>query len=470
MLAFLIAYALLQILIGLWMSRRVRGSSDFFVAGRGLGPGLLFSTMLAANIGAGSTIGAAGLGFRDGISAWWWVGSAAIGSIVLALWIGPRIRRVSAEHDLRTVGDYLELRYDSRVRGLVALLLSIGTLAILAGQLIALSWLLNVVTGLSKAAGCLVGGVVVTTYFAAGGLLTSARVNVLQLSVKLLGFALALPLALAAAGGVTGILAATPHPSYWDIWQSGGSGWKYLAMLGPAFVVSPGLLQKIYGARDDRAVKRGVMANALALLTFAIVPPLLGMAARTLHPSLANHELALPSLLMHDLPPVVGALGLAALFSAELSAADAVLFMLSTSLSQDLYRRFLNRDASDARLLTVARLAAISSGAIGVSLAIMSPTVISALSVFYTLLGVSLFVPIVAGLYVKRVRTPDALAAILTGMVGMLAVEIGTSGRGIFGLTPAMVGLACACLGCATSLLVNPEPRMPERQTMNEGP
>jgi len=54
-------------------------------------------------------------------------------------------------------------------------------------------------------------------------------------------------------------------------------------------------------------------------------------------------------------------------FSAELSAADAVLFMLTTSLSQDLYKRFLNPEASDARVLTVARLATLVSGALGVS-------------------------------------------------------------------------------------------------------
>src|SRR2546430_5918006 len=97
--------------LGLWIGRRVRGAADFFVAGRRLGPGLIFSTMLAANIGGGSTVGATGLGYRDGLSAWWWVGSAAVGSLVLAPWIGPRIRRIAAAHDLRTGGDFLGLWY-----------------------------------------------------------------------------------------------------------------------------------------------------------------------------------------------------------------------------------------------------------------------------------------------------------------------------------------------------------------------
>src|SRR5262249_19873989 len=122
----LIVYSLLMLSLGLLVSRSVRGSTDFFVAGRGLGAGLIFSTLLAANIGAGSTVGAAGLGYRDGMSAWWWVGSAGIGSVILALTVGPKIWRVAKEHNLYTVGDYLEFRYDRIVRGLAALLLWLG--------------------------------------------------------------------------------------------------------------------------------------------------------------------------------------------------------------------------------------------------------------------------------------------------------------------------------------------------------
>ena len=88
-LGILIGYSVALIFFGLWVSRRVRGSKSFFVADRSLGTGLIFSTFLAANIGAGSIIGAAGLGYSNGISAWWWVGSAGIGSLLLAIWLGP---------------------------------------------------------------------------------------------------------------------------------------------------------------------------------------------------------------------------------------------------------------------------------------------------------------------------------------------------------------------------------------------
>jgi SSS family solute:Na+ symporter len=117
-------------------------------------------------------------------------------------------------------------------------------------------------------------------------------------------------------------------------------------------------------------------------------------------------------------------LGLAAVFSAEISSADAILFMLSTSLSEDLYRRFLRPDASDRQILRVARLAAVAGGGLGIALAIVLPSVISSLSVFYSLLGVSLFVIIVAGIHTARPGVPEALAAIAGGVSASVALSL----------------------------------------------
>jgi SSS family solute:Na+ symporter len=457
-LALLLAYSAGLVGLGLWIGRQVRGAKDFFVAGRAFGPGLIFSTLLAANIGAGSTVGATGLGYRDGLSAWWWVGSAALGSAVLALWIGPAMRRVAAAHDLRTVGDYLEHRYAASVRGVVAILLWLGALAILAGQLIAISTILGVVVGAPRWLGCVVGGMLITIYSSAGGLKAGAWVNMVQLTVKMVGFAIALPLALAGIGGWTALREMQPPAAdYWDFWAGGSSGLVYVALLAPAFVVSPGLLQKLYGARDDRAVRLGVGWNAIGLFLYAIIPALLGMIARVRFPDLATPDLALPTILMHGLPAAIGTLGLAAVFSAELSAADAVLFMLTTSLSQDLYKRFVAPSADETQVLWVARITTVVAGALGTAIAVVSPTVIGVLSVFYTLLGVSLFVPILGGLFVRRATTREAMAAIVAGVAAMLAVHLSTGGRGYDWVSPALVGLAAATAAFGALLIFRKE-------------
>jgi solute:Na+ symporter, SSS family len=458
-LVLLIVYSVALVALGLWIGRRVRGSGDFFVAGRSLTVPLLFSTVLAANIGAGSTVGAAGLAYRDGISAWWWNGAAAIGSIFLALWIGPRIWKIAAEHNLYTAGDYLELRYGGAVRGVIASLIWFGTLAILAAQLIAGAAVLTVVADVPRWAGALIGAVVMTIYFAAGGLLSSAWVNLVQLVVLLGGFIVSVPLIVSAVGGLDGITSGPAVPSTFSdfMYSMGpGSGWTMLFLLGANFVVSPGLVQKVYGAASPRTVKVGVGLQAIALALFSFAPVLLGMAARVAHPGIEGRDLVLPTIMLEHLPPFLGALALSAIFSAEVSTCDAILFMLSTSLSQDLYKRFVNPAATDRQVLAVARGAAVVGGAVGVLLAIVIPTVVAALTIFYSLLAVSLFVPIVGGLYASRAGTREALAAIAAGVLTLLGIRFVLAAQYRW-LDPTLTGIIAAAVAfCAVMALRSP--------------
>src|SRR5512143_1392228 len=176
---------------GLLVARRVKASRDFFVAARSLPGSMVFVTMLAANIGAGSTVGATGLGYRYGLSAWWWSGSAAIGCLVLGLFVAPRLHGLAATHGFLTVGDFLAWRFDRSVRVLVAAVLWLGTLSLLAGQLIAMAWAFEAIAGLPRIAGALLSALVLVAYFSGGGLVASVSVNLLQLVTLLIGFLLA---------------------------------------------------------------------------------------------------------------------------------------------------------------------------------------------------------------------------------------------------------------------------------------
>ncbi|MDO8677061.1 MAG: sodium:solute symporter family protein [Acidobacteriota bacterium] len=433
---------------GIWIGRRVKGASDFFVAGRSLTWPLVGGTVLAANIGAGTTVGAAGLAYRDGISAWWWNGSAGLGTLVLAFWVGPRLWALASSRGYFTLGDYLEDRYSGTIRGLVAILLAVGTLAILAGQLIAGAAVLEVIAGLPKWQGVAIGGVAMTLYFTAGGLLSSAWVNAVQLVVLVAGFLIAMPMALSSAGGLGAIAAAPGVPvTYFDPLYSAGafSGWTMFLLLAPGFVVSPGLVQKAFGAESVRAVRIGLGAAGVAQLAFSFLPVLLGMAARIHNPDLTNPNLVLPTVMMTALPVWIGALGLAAIFSAEVSTCDAILFMLSTSASKDLYQRFVNPSAPPDLVLRVARIAAVAGGMLGMFMAIQLSTVADALRIFYSLLIATLFVPVVGGLVFPRATSREALAGIAFGIGTLLAVYFGTDRTGWW--DPGTWGLIGSAVG-----------------------
>src|SRR6185295_2159209 len=94
----------------------------------------VFATFLAPNIGAGSTVGATGQAYLHGLAAWWWNGSAGLGSLVLAFWIGPRMWREASRHGFLTVGDFLEYHFGRGVRTLAATMLWLGSFSILCAQ------------------------------------------------------------------------------------------------------------------------------------------------------------------------------------------------------------------------------------------------------------------------------------------------------------------------------------------------
>ena len=408
--------------------------------------------MLAANIGSGATVGVAGLAYRDGFSAWWWSGSAGLASLVLAFWVGPRIWTLAREHGFYTTGDFLEFRYGPAVRAVVSVLLLLGSIAILAGQLIAGAAILNVVAGTPRWVGSLVGGAIMTIYFTAGGLLGTAMVNSVQLLVMLAGFAIALPFIIDAAGGLDALLSTTP-PWFSDITYSAGpgSGWTLLFLTGPAFIVSPGLIQKSYGAVSARALTLGVAANAAALMLFAFLPVLFGMTARVTMPDVADPNLVLPSLLREQLPVWLGALAMAAVFSTEVDTCDAILFMISTSASKDIYKRHIRPDATDGELLRVARIAAVMGGTLGVLMSIYLNTVIGALTIFYSLLGVSLFVPVIGGLYSRKAGSGAALAAITAGVSVLLFTRFAF--RAEPQIDPTLAGLIAAALAFLAAIV-----------------
>jgi solute:Na+ symporter, SSS family len=454
-LALLLVYSVGLTALGVWIGRRVRGPGDFFVAGRRLTWPLILATVLSSNIGAGATVTATGLAYQQGLSAWWWNGGAGLASLVLAFVIGPRMWRLASARGYFTIGDFLEDRYGRAVRGIITSLLWVGTLAILAAQLIAGAAVLGIVAGIPHAAGVVIGGVAMTVYFTAGGLLSSAWVNAVQLVVLFAGLSIGVPMLLDAVGGMPAIAAAPGVTAdYMNVWYSAGamSGWTLLLLLGPNFIISPGLVQKTFGAADARAIRLGVGLNGLVLMLFAFVPVAIGMAARVSHPEIASPDQVLPTVLLHDLPLWLSALALAAVFSAEVSTCDAILFMLSTSLSQDLYKRFLRPDAPPSRVLLVARLAAVAGGIGGMLLALQLPTILAALAIFFSLVGATLFVPVVGGLFVPRAGTPEALAAIACGMIALLAVQFGTDRSGWW--NPNLWGLVSSAAGFAIVLLV----------------
>lgn len=417
LLVLLVAYSLGLVALGAWIGRSVRKSEDFFVGGRSLGPALIFGTFMAANVGAASTVNATGLAYNHGLAAWWWNGSAGIGTLVLAFVVGPRIWHMATERGYLTIGDYLQDRFGRTVRLVITAVIWFGTLSIFAAQVIGAAAVLQAAGGVSRTTGALLAAGAMTAYFAFGGLLSAVWVNRVQLLVIVAGFALAVAYTLGAAGGADVVAGAVPGSSFL-MGTTTAAGFPLLFLLAPNFFLSPGLVQRAFAAKSVDALRTGVAWCGLALLVFACAPVALGMAARVLHPELlgAPTQVILPTLLAQSVPVLVGALALAAVFSAEISSGDAVIYMLSTTGARDLYKGVFRPDASDAQVVRAARVIAVLGGLGGFGLAFYHDSLASALGAFYSVIGVTLLAPVMGGLFVPRGGSTAALGSLVVGL------------------------------------------------------
>lgn len=459
-------YAVLLIAVGVIISRRVKGADDFFVGGRKMAPFLLFITLVAPNIGAGSTVGVAGMGFTSGISAAWWIIASAVGTFILAFIIGPKIWEIAKNHGFYTLGDYLEYRYNRYLRGLISLMMAIGTLAIFAGQLMGIGWILSVVADIDKTTSVLIASAVVVLYFCAGGFLSAVYANLIEACVKLIGFIVAVPLVLSFVGGFDGLhdkvvanmADAAQSAAYFSFDGLGSTViMGFFLMLMPSFFLSPALIGKVYSAKDKNTVRLSTFLCGVVMLLFSVIPVILGMAAYAIAPDLPQRDLALPYVMKECMPFWASALALAAIFSAEISAADAVLYMITTSFTKDLYKSFINPSVSDEKLIKGGRIVTVLAGVIGIGLAIVLPNVISALSIFYSLMSVSITAPLLFGLFTKKSSAASAIAAAVIGVIVTVGLELFNDNKGIWILNGQSTAILLTLIIMMVMLVVKPK-------------
>ncbi|WP_346686672.1 sodium:solute symporter family protein [Megamonas hypermegale] len=459
-------YAVLLIAVGVIISRRVKGADDFFVGGRKMAPFLLFITLVAPNIGAGSTVGVAGMGFTSGISAAWWIIASAVGTFILAFIIGPKIWEIAKNHGFYTLGDYLEYRYNRYLRGLISLMMAIGTLAIFAGQLMGIGWILSVVADIDKTTSVLIASAVVVLYFCAGGFLSAVYANLIEACVKLIGFIVAVPLVLSFVGGFDGLYDkvvanmadAAQSAAYFSFDGLGSTViMGFFLMLMPSFFLSPALIGKVYSAKDKNTVRLSTFLCGVVMLLFSVIPVILGMAAYAIAPDLPQRDLALPYVMKECMPFWASALALAAIFSAEISAADAVLYMITTSFTKDLYKSFINPSVSDEKLIKGGRIVTVLAGVIGIGLAIVLPNVISALSIFYSLMSVSITAPLLFGLFTKKSSAASAIAAAVIGVIVTVGLELFNDNKGIWILNGQSTAILLTLIIMMVMLVVKPK-------------
>ncbi len=378
--AIVVGYLLLALAVGLFAYRLTdRSAEDYYLASRTIGTVVLLFTTFATLLSAFTFFGGPNLAFAAG-PEWILVMGLMDGVIFGILWyvMGYKQWLIGRKHDYVTVGEMLGDRFGSRaLRGLVAA--------------ISLFWLLEYVmlqqVGAGRALESLTEGAI--PYWAGAALITAfmigyvvlagmrgvAWTDTLQGLFMLVLVWLALAWIVVTTGG-SGELTSAMGKVNPEFLSLGGGLYSPQYMLSMAIAIGfgvamfPQINQRFFVARSKRVLKRSLALWPLLVILLFVPAFILGAWATGLGVTPNARGNILPPLLNAFTPTWFAALVVAGAMAAMMSSSDSMLLSGSSYLTRDLYRPFLDPDASDRREDLVARLAVVAFALIALAMSL----------------------------------------------------------------------------------------------------
>ena len=389
---------------------------EYFVGDRKMGAMHIGLSVVATDVGGGFSIGLGGVGFLMGLSGSWLLFTGLLGAWLAAVLLIPKVWRLGNEFGFLTYPQYLKHRYNDTMRLAAAVISAIGYAAFVGSQLLAGAKLASAAFTIDQTTAVWAMAIVVIGYTALGGLQAVVFTDTIQWGVLLGGLSLfALPFSWEAVGGWQGMKAALPA-SHFDLFALEASTFfTWMLTIVPIWFVGMTLYQRIYATRDVKTARRAwYFAGLLEWPLMAFLGVLLGMMGRVMFPDV-EPEMGLPLLVKEVLPIGVVGVVMAAYFSAIMSTADSCLLASVGNVTSDIYQRYLDRGASDRRLLRLSRALTVVIGLASVGLALAVPSVLEAMLLAYGFMVSGLFAPTIGGLLWPRVSSSAALFSMLLG-------------------------------------------------------
>jgi len=354
-----------------------KSAEDYFLASRALPWWAIGASLIAANISAEQIIGMSGSGYAIGLAIASYEWMAALTLLIVGKWFLPIFLR----NGITTMPQFLEERYGGRIRTLMAVFW-LGLYVFV--NLTSILWLGSIavaqVTGLDQLLALALLGGFALAYQLYGGLKAVALTDIVQVTLLVLGGLLVTGITLAKIGDgsvVAGFNALwAQHPGKFEmILDRSNPFYKDLpglsVLVGGMWIANVSywgfnqyIIQRALAARDIGEAQKGVVFAAFLKLLMPVIVVLPGIAAVVLAPNLAKPDAAYPTM-MGLLPPGVLGLVFAALVAAVVASLASKINSVATIFTLDFYAK-RRADASQATLVRVGRIAAISAIAVAV--------------------------------------------------------------------------------------------------------
>lgn len=418
-LVFLAIYIAILLGIGLYFSRRQRSETDFWLAGRELGPISIGLAAASAWTTASALLLATGLFLLYGIgSIWIWVFPNIAGLAIIAA-ISGRIKNIPA----LTQPELMEIRYDPMIRAPVAIAVTIMMILFSVTDFIGFKMVLGTFFGIEPIFAIAIMAVSVALYVGVGGFRAVVWTDMIQyiLLAGLAAYVAHMALGLSANEGVSLIAASSMlGADWWDIFSMGGilGAMVFIVALVPGWVAEQDPWQKVWAARDDRSAKRGLLLGATLLVLIYSFCLLAAIGLSVIYPRPGNEmeaEMLYLRIISDNVPGWLLGLLTIGFAAASMSCTDTFATSGASCLSRDLVQRHLWPTATVKEMLILNRILIVIMVFISALIALNVDSIMDAVIIATVIGTTSYFFPIIGGLYWKRATKWGAMAALVAG-------------------------------------------------------
>jgi SSS family solute:Na+ symporter len=487
--AILAIYFVAVLGIGFAAKRYIKTSLDYFLSGRSLPAWITGLAFISANLGALEILGMAANGAQFGVYTvhYYWVGAIPamvfLGIVMMPFYYGSKVR---------SVPEYLRLRFNKPTHVFNALSFALATVLIAGVNLYALALVLELLLGWPILLGIVVSAAIVLVYITLGGLSSAIYNEVLQFFIILAALIPLTIVGLVDVGGWDGlkdeIVKLKGNDDLLQSWAGTGSGDNPLEaswipiVFGLGFVLSFGYwttnfaeVQRALSAKSLNAAQRTPLIGAYPKIFIPFITIIPGLVALVTIKGLGGddpnlqYNNAIPLLMNEYLPNGMLGLALVGLIAAFMAGVAANVSAFNTVVTYDLWEPYVRTGRSDDYYLNFCRIATVAGILIGIATALIASgynNIMDYIQLLFSFFNAPLFATFIIGMFWKRMTPWAGFWGLLAGTAGAAIAHYGNE-WGWFDLGSAQAAafwgaiaafVADAIVSVAVTFVTTPKP------------
>ena len=418
------------LLIGFFISKKVKNANDFYVAGRNAPILLIVGSMIASYVSTGMFMGDAGEYYSGIFSPMTILATMqVVGYIIGAIFFGRYLRRSR----VMTIPEFFGKRFCSEKLRRLATITAVITMTVyLLSVVQGVGTLMHVVTGVDYniciILAILVFSIVTVTSGSRGVLIT----DTLMFSVFTIALVISVFVITGKAGGWYSVVDQLNHFEIKDLLSWHGNldymyptglenviwGIVYGIVWLSVCMVGPWQSSRYLMAKNEHTVIRSSLFSAFGIFALQLLAGMAAVSVNLFHPDLASASHVLIWAAMNILPTMLGVILLTGVLAAGISSATTFLSLVGSSVANDIYK-------GKGDSIKIGRISMVAVSIVVLLLAVFNPPQILWIMYFGGAIVASAWMPVaLASVLSKRITKVGAFSGMLVGFLGCFALKL----------------------------------------------